>query len=168
MNRHHERAQVWFKGFFLVFQEVSIDITLFEDTVYAILSPSQQSRLRLSEGDQLEFRAALRLDRGRLILDRVHGIEIEKKSTAKHWTVAEARQALLLGKVFEYQYEKCLNCPYGSLVDIQESDFPSPGQKRRKLFCLKGESDPKYCIVQAKEFFPRVDFCMDEGSLLMN
>jgi len=159
---------VWFKGFLLVFQEVFIDLTFFEDTVYTILSSSQQSRLRLSEGDRLEFRAALRLDWGRLILDRVHGIEIEEKSTAKHWTVAEARQALLLGKVFEYQYEKCLNCPHGSLVDIRESDFSSPGQKRRKLFCLKGVSDPKYCIVQAEEKLSQVDCCMDEGALLMS
>jgi len=97
MNRHHERAQVWFQESFLVFQEVFIDITLFEDTVYAILSPSQQS-LGVNKGDQLEFRVALRLDRGRLILDRVYGIEIEKKSTAKHWIVAETRQALLLEK----------------------------------------------------------------------
>jgi len=103
-----------------------------------ILSSSQQSRLRLNEGDRLEFRVALRLDRGRLILDRVHGIEIEGKSTAKHWTVAEARQALLLGKVFEYQYEKCLNCSHGSLVDIQESDFLSPGQEKKIILSESG------------------------------
>ena len=168
MNRQHERSQLCFKGFLIVFQEIFIGLTLFEDTVYAILSSSQQSRLRLSEGDRLEFRAALRLDRGRVVLDRVHGVEIEEKSTAKHWTIAEARKALFSGKVFEYQYEKCLNCPYGSLVDIQESDFPSNGQKRRKLFCLKGESDPKYCIVQAKEKLSQVDCCMDDGVLLMS
>ena len=101
MHRQYERAKVWFKGFLLAFQEVFIDLTLFEDTVYAILSSSQQSRFRLSEGDRLEFRAALRLDRGRLVLDRVRGIEIEEKSTGEHWTVAEAKKVLLSGKVFD-------------------------------------------------------------------
>ena len=168
MNQYHGRSHLSFKGFLLVFQEVFIGLTLFEDTVYAVLSPSQQSRLRLGEGDRLEFRATLRLDRGRMILDRVHGIEIEEKSTAKNWTIAEAKQALLLGKICEYQYEKCLNCPHGSLVDIKESEFPSNGQKRRKLLCLKGVSDPKYCIVQAEEKLFQEDYCQGEGTLLIN
>jgi hypothetical protein len=164
VNCHHGRSQVSFKGFLLIFQELFIDLTLFEDTAYALLSPSQQSRLHLSDGDRLDFRAILRLNRGRLILDRVHGVEIEEKAGTESWTVTEAKQALLCGHVHDHQYEKCLNCLYGCLIDVNEAEIPSlPDHKRRKLFCLKGVPDPTYCIVQAREELHQVDYCQSEG-----
>jgi hypothetical protein len=159
LNRHYDRTSLSFKGFLLTFQEGFIDLTHFEDVFFAILSPSQQNRLRLAKGDQLEFRATLRLDRGRIILHRVRGIDIEEKGDTKPWTIADARHALLLGKMHDYQYEKCVRCPYGSLVDIRESLTSLNGNKRRKLLCLKGVSNPKYCIEQASQSLCLTDYC---------
>jgi len=170
MSCHNGRSRLSFQGFLLVFKEGFVDITHFEDTIYAILSPSQQTRFRLGEDDQLDLKATLRLDRGRLILDRVHGVEVEKKGSAKFWTLAEAQQALLAGKILDDQYEKCLNCSYGSLVDVQGSEsLPGGGQKRRNLLCLKGISNPEYCIVQAQEKLHEqekiheIDNCQEAG-----
>ncbi|MGA1841768.1 MAG: hypothetical protein ACMUIU_14180 [bacterium] len=154
LNRHYNRTSLSFKGFLLTFKEGFIGLIDFKDTFFALLSPSQQGRLRLSEGDRLEFRATLRLDRGRIILGRVRGIEIEEKGDAEPWTTIEARKALFLGKMSDHQYEKCIQCPYGSLVDIMEtstSQNKGSGNKRRKLLCLKGISKPKDCIVQASK-----------------
>jgi hypothetical protein len=156
LNRHYDRTSLSFKGFLLAFQEGFIGLTHFKDAFFALLSASQQSRLRLSEGDRLEFRATLSLDRGRIILHRVRGIEIEEKGEAEPWTIFEARKALFLGKMSDHQYEKCIQCPHRSLVDIMEASTSqsvsqSSGHKRRKLLCLKGVSKPKYCIVQASQ-----------------
>jgi hypothetical protein len=162
MSCRNGRSNLSFQGFLLVFKEGFVDLTHFEDTIYAILSRSQQTRFRLGENDQLDMRATLRLDRGRLILDRVHGVEVEKKASVKSWTELEARQALLMGKILDEQYEKCLNCSYGSLVDVQEAEsLPGGDRKRRKLLCLKGISTPEYCIVQAKEILHQIDHCQN-------
>ncbi|MCL6582967.1 MAG: hypothetical protein K6U11_04940 [bacterium] len=162
MNCSHGRTHLALQGFILVFKEGFVDLTPFEDTIYAILSPLQQSRLKLAEGDRLDLKATLHLDRGRLILNHVREVEIESKAGAKFWTLAEARQALLTGKILDDQYEKCLSCPHGSLVDIRETEIVSEGQKRRKLFCLKGILKPEYCIVRSSEEIYRLDHCQDE------
>lgn len=162
MHCSNGHSRLSFQGFILVFKEGFVDLTPFEDTIYAILSPSQQTRLRLGEGDQLEFKAILHLDRGRLIMDRVRAVEIESKAEAQPWTLAEARQALLTGRILDDQYEKCLNCSHGSLVDVSEANTLPDGQKRRKLLCLKGVPGPEYCIVQAREEIYRINYCQDE------
>jgi hypothetical protein len=166
LNRHYDRKSLSFKGFLLTFREGFIGLTDFKDAFFALLSPSQQSRLRLSQGDRLEFRATLRLDRGRIILNRVRGVDIEEKGDAEPWTIFEARKALFIGKMSDHQYEKCIQCPYGSLVDIMEASTSqnasqnTGGHKRRKLLCLKGVSKPKYCIVQAsQELCLADDYC---------
>ena len=168
LNRQYDRTRLSFKGFLVCFQEGFIDITHLQDPFYALLSPSQQSRLRLSKGDRLEFRGTLRLDRGRIILHRVRGIEIEEKGESKAWTVVEARQALYASKMYDCQYEKCIQCPYGSLVDIQESTFSVNGPKKRKLLCLKGVSNPEYCIVQASQKLHPVDSCQSGENFIKN
>jgi hypothetical protein len=165
LNRHYNRNSLSFRGFLLSFQEGFIGLTHLDDIFFAILSPFQQSRLRLTQGDRLEFRAILRLDRGRIILDRVCGIEIEEKSQDKAWTVIEARNALLIGKIWDHQYEKCIQCPYGSLVDVSESPFYINEYRRRKLLCLKGISNPEYCIVQASQNLYQVDYCQSGENL---
>ncbi|MEW5804289.1 MAG: hypothetical protein AB1847_19510 [bacterium] len=162
MSCHNGHSRVSFQGFLVVFEKGFVDLTSFEDTIYAILSPSQQTRFRLGEGDQLDLRAILRIDRGRLVLDHVRAIEVERKVSAKSWTLAEARQVLLTSRILDTQCEKCLNCPHSSLVDVQRSDALPEGQKKRKLLCLKGMSTPEYCIIQAKEKLHQIDHCQNE------
>jgi len=165
MNRYHDRTPVVFQGFLLEFEQGFINYTSFNDTFYALISTSQQSRYKLSAEDKLEFQAILRLDRGRLILDRLRSIEIEEKNGNEPWTIAEAKRALMFGKVIDYQYEKCLHCRHGFLIDVKESEFASNGFRRRKLLCLKGVSQPEYCLVQVKEKFFPVDSCQGGTSL---
>ncbi len=165
MHHQNNRQHLSFKGFLLIFKEAFIDITHFEDTIYAHILPWQQTKLKLAEGDKLEFLAKLRLDRGRIVLDKLHQIEIEEKISTNFFSVAEAKQALIIGKVFDYQWEKCLNCPHGCLVDIKETDFSTNGHKRRKLLCLKGVSHPEHCIIQIKEKLFQLDYCQKDTTL---
>ncbi|MGA1825892.1 MAG: hypothetical protein ACMUIP_14650 [bacterium] len=168
MKPHNKRFNISLKGFLLVFDEGFIDLTHFEDIFFGNLSLWQQSRLRLGKGDRIEFCATLYLDRGRILLDRVRGIDIEEKAEAQYWSVQEAKQALLRCSTLEHQSEKCLNCSHSCLVDIMEpgskdAGHPQKGQKRRQLLCLKGVSAPEYCIEQAYEKLYQVDYCQDEG-----
>lgn len=166
LHRHYDRNSLSVNGFLLTFQEGFIGLTHFEDPFYLLLNPSQQGRLRLGEGDRVEFRATLRLDRGRIILYRLRGMEIEEKGEDEVWTTAAARQALFRGRMYDQQYEKCIQCPYGSLVDIQESSTSLNGRKRRKLFCLKGIENPEYCIVQASQQLFCTDNCLSGENLV--
>lgn len=155
-----------FRGFLLVFHEIFLGLTPFEDTVYALISSSQQAGLRLGEGDQIEFQATLGLDRGRVILNRLHRIEVEKKVSQHFWTEARARQAMLCGSVLACQDEKCLQCPHGCLMDIEEGQETEMEPKRRKLLCLKGIMHPEYCIIQAEEKLSQIDNCQSEEETL--
>ncbi|MGA1792297.1 MAG: hypothetical protein ACMUIM_12485, partial [bacterium] len=93
------------------------------------------------------------------------GMEIEERVGDEAWTVAAARQALFRGRMYDKQYEKCLHCPYGSLVDIQETTTSLNGKKRRNLFCLKGIENPEYCIVQASQQLFCADYCRSGENL---
>lgn len=159
LNHSYGHSALFFKGFMLTFQEGFIGLTHFNDTFYALLGSSQQGRLRLCDGDRLEFRATLRLDRGRIILDRLRGIEIEEKNKAGVWTVERAKKALTIGKIHHTQYEKCIRCPYGALVDVEGDPYPKKENKKRRLFCMEGVSRPEYCIVQASKELVSVDCC---------
>jgi len=94
MAPHNQRFNLLLKGFLILFKEGFIDLTFFEDSFYAILSPLQQNRFQLGEGDKIEIRATLRIDRGRLILHRVRRVEVEEKTSLTFWTIREAKEAL--------------------------------------------------------------------------
>ncbi|MGA1845017.1 MAG: hypothetical protein ACMUIS_10695 [bacterium] len=167
VNHRYDRNRLSLQGFLLTFREGFIGLTHCEDTFYALVSPSLQGRLRLSRGDRIEFRGTLRLDRGRFILHHLRGIEVEERGEGDAWTIAGARQAQFRGTMYDQQYEKCIQCPYGALVDIQETALsPGNGSRRRKLLCLKGIENPEYCIVQASQRLFCADSCQSGEHLV--
>jgi len=167
VNNRYDRNRLSLQGFLLTFREGFIGLTHCEDVFYALVSPAQQGRLRLGGGDRIEFRGTLRLDRGRIILHHLRGIEVEEKGDDEAWTIVGARQARFLGRMYDHQYERCVHCPYGSLVDIQETSLsPGKGGRRRKLLCLKGIENPEYCIVQASQQLFCADSCQSGEHLI--
>ena len=77
---------------------------------------------------------------GRIILSRLNRIDIEEKADNETWTESKARLAKKTGTIIPVQYEKCLNCDKGSLLDVI-----SDSKIQRMLFCLEGIKDPEYC-----------------------
>ena len=108
-------------------------------------------------GDKLNFYAHIREVRGRILLFKLHRIDIEEKADNEIWTESKAQLAHKTGTIIPMQYDKCLNCDMGSLVDT--SADPT---KQRMLLCLEGIKDPQYCTYTISKLL-LMDRCAKEG-----
>jgi hypothetical protein len=137
---HHRDNQLSFDGFLVNFKEGYINLDHFNDFVYAKISSRMQHRYNFCKGDKLYFYGRLSEKDGRIILSRLNRIDIEEKADNETWTESKARLAKKTGAIIPVQYEKCLNCDKGSLLDVI-----SDSKIQRMLFCLEGIKDPEYC-----------------------
>ena len=133
--------QVSFDGFLMNFKGGYINLDYFDDLIYAKTNSAVQHRLKLCKGDKLNFRAQVKEERGRIVLVRIRGIDIEEKAADDIWTESRAQLAKRTGTIIPRHYDKCLNCDKGSLLDII-----TDAKKQRMLLCLEGIKDPDYCI----------------------
>jgi len=129
-----------FKGFLINFKSGHINRDHFDDMVYLTISSSMQHRYNFCRGDKIDFYARLNETYGRIVLSRINRITIEEKADLEPWTESKAQLAKKTGTIIPFQYEKCLNCDRGSLLDIS-----SDSKIHRILFCLEGIRDPHYC-----------------------
>jgi hypothetical protein len=141
-------SYVAFQGFLLNFAEVYLDLVHWRDFCFVTLGKEMQSLHRFRKGDQVSFRAKVRIDWGRLVLFRVRAVEMESKAEGEFWTESKARLARRLGASFPDQPERCLACERGALLDVVEATERSE-RKDRRLFCLEGFSDPGLCSLRA-------------------
>ena len=137
---HHRDNQLSFDGFLVNFKEGYINLDHFNDFVYAKIGSRMQHRYNFCKGDKLNFYGRLSEKDGRIILSRLNRIDIEEKADNETWTESKARLAKKTGTIIPVQYEKCLNCDKGSLLDVI-----SDSKIQRMLFCLEGIKDPEYC-----------------------
>jgi len=138
---HHRDNQLSFDGFLVNFKEGYINLDHFNDFAYAKISSRMQHRYNFCKGDKLNFYGRLGEKDGRIILSRLNRIDIEEKADNETWTESKARLAKKTGVIIPVQYEKCLNCDKGSLLDVI-----SDSTIQRMLFCLEGIKDPEYCV----------------------
>lgn len=137
-----------FKGFILVFKEIFLDRLHFEDPVYGLISADRLKQLDLGSGTCLEGVADLKLDHGRLILSRFRRTEVLRKGIPLDWNDSFTQLAREIATEFAVQPEDCLQCPYGSLVDVEyHKDHHT--YSNRRLICLKGIADYRSCYVRA-------------------
>ena len=134
-------GRVSFDGFLLNFSGGYINLDYFDDSVYAKIGSAAQSRLKLCTGDKLTFRAQVKEERGRIVLVRARGIEIDEKASGDIWTESRAQLAKSTGTVIPRYYEKCISCDRGSLLDVVSTD-----KMQRMMLCLEGIQDPEYCV----------------------
>ncbi len=140
-------------GFLLNFSGGHINLDYFDDSIYVKLSSSAQHRLKLGKGDRVNFRALVKEERGRIVLVRVRGIDIEEKAAEEIWTVSRAQLARRTATIISGHHERCLNCDRGSLLDIIGGD-----KKQRMMLCLEGIRDPDYCMYSVSQLL-MVDRC---------
>jgi hypothetical protein len=134
-----------FPGFLISFKEGYLDRVFFKDHIFVTISKRTQQNLKFARGDEVEFKARLRIDRGRIVLERIRYVEFLHKEEATSWTLSQALVAKNTGKEFDCQPEKCMMCENGCLVDIVEKTDRSPNT-RRHLFCLIGIENPEECM----------------------
>ena len=144
-----KNSKLRFKGFLLTFINGFFNITRFEDPVYAVIPPFIQQRFNFVPGDKIEFLARLFIDKGRLVLKRLRRIEIDEKGDGFLWTTDAVRVVKVTGKMHTTQDEKCLICPMGCLIDVEEIGKDGKIKLYRRLFCLEGHEDPYTCGVPA-------------------
>ena len=140
-NNEHRKNQLSFDGFLITFKGGFINLDHFDDFVYAKVSSRMQHRYKFCTGDKLNFYARIQAQRGRILLFRLNRIDIEEKKDGEIWTESKAQLAHRTGTIINMQYDKCLNCEKGSLIDSSTGS-----KKQRLLLCLEGMNDPHHCI----------------------
>lgn len=148
IDRHHARLRL--EGYLLSTRSGFIGIEPFEDPFYAIISPSQQERLALAPGDELDARGAFVLDRGRVLFPHLRSVEVTQRSGTPAWSNSRALVAKQNARPLPRQNHKCLRCPEGALVDLVDRSGREP-RSRRELICLQGIASAGSCYFQTME-----------------
>lgn len=139
-----------FKGFLLSFKQGFIDRVFLDDYLYALVSTKSHEKNRFAAGDKLDFLARLRVDHGRIVLDRIRRVEFDEKADNPSWDFGQAIVAKNVGTELDCQPEKCLRCEKGCLLDVVEK-IGSKDKISRHLFCLAGTEDPEVCFYDLKK-----------------
>jgi len=156
---HQQSSHLNLRGYFIHFDEAFIDTVHWEDHCYALIYPDQQERFQFAAGDEVEFRARIELDQGRLIFKKINSIEFLDRSHQPTWTKSQALVVKHTTISFDRQPTKCLQCDQGVLVDVIDKSLPQ-WEHSRELFCLKSFPDPALCYYKVeKKLIEEIDHC---------
>lgn len=144
------RQSMFFKGFLLSFKQGFVNRVFFDDYIYASVSTKSHEKNKFAQGDKVDFLARLRVDHGRIVLDKIRRIEFTEKRDAPSWDFSQAIVAKNVGTELDCQPEKCLRCEKGCLLDVVERG-ESKDKISRHLFCLAGTEDPEVCFYDLKK-----------------
>ena len=150
-----DHGRVRLSGYLLNMEEGFIDREFFQDPFFAITSPGQQEQYKFAPGDEVEARATIKMDRGRLLLTRLRSVHFESRSSLPTWNNSKALVAKAAASYFPRQATGCLLCPHGALVDVTET-VRNQVVQRRDLYCLAGMPDQTECYLYALH---KVDLC---------
>ena len=142
--------KLYLRGYLANFSGCFLGRDRLDDYVYLRLSPGLQERVRLARGDELEFEAALTLDEGRLVLEHPRRFEFsvrgpEPFDPRRDGALVDLHSAASLDR----QYERCINCERGRLVDVVERGIDGDRFLHRELYCLEGVENPGECCYSA-------------------
>ncbi len=140
----HRRPRIIFKGFLLNFLDGSINNRLVDDFMYMPISARAQARYRFGKGDALFCRGVFGLKEGSAVIGQCRGIDVLQRGEPCFWTESRAHVARQTGTLLPQQSEACHQCERGVLLSCE----PPSGKKkgpRRRMFCLEGVGDPRWC-----------------------
>jgi hypothetical protein len=130
------------RGFLVSFNNGYIDNQIFDDRFYLSVSQLTQSKLKIKQGDEIEFHGRLNIDKGRFKFIKSRNFQFYNRGAGNDTTQSEI---IVASKTFTIQHnqpKKCLNCKKGLLVDVI-SQKPGP---RRKVICLNNVNNHKSCL----------------------
>lgn len=133
-----------FAGFLLIFKDIFIGKDHLEDHVYAQVSPKTYASLKIGRGDRLSARATLKMDRGRLVFQKLRRIDIEMRGEPPMWDESRALVARETATQQQTQPDGCVQCPFGALVDVEQVNN-GQSKRYRQLYCLQGVIDYRVC-----------------------
>lgn len=139
-------STIKFLGYLLVFKKIFIGYTLFESSVYVRISKKVMDEYQFKPKMRIEFLGEIREDKGRLIIHKPGRFECLNKGWGRIITPDEALVAIKTASPLKVQFDKCLNCRWGSLVDVIDKSERNEN-KYRSLYCLKNIQDPNGCYL---------------------
>lgn len=143
----NKKGKICHKGFIVSFTGGYIDKDFLDDYLYLILYKNKYNILKLSEGNELEFKARLSLNSGRIILKNPRNITISNKQYRDARKNEEISIPFISGRTFEIQLEKCFICKKGFLIDVIDEDLK---KRYKRIFCSMGIAEPEDCYYFAK------------------
>ncbi|UCE65736.1 MAG: hypothetical protein JSU85_12865 [Candidatus Zixiibacteriota bacterium] len=144
------QGRVYMDGFYISFDSGYFDNNLFDDKIYLRVNGRFLCRTEATPGDDLEFDAIFTEDRGRIILRNPKKIEMTKNGGKECINISRAQVARATGKIIVGSIEKCEDCSYCSLIDIEDRSRKEISHYRR-FYCLRGISDSDNCPARIEE-----------------
>jgi len=143
------RKSLRMEEYFVSFPGGFIGRDFFADRLYMRISGGFLNKTELAPGDEIECDAIFGGDRGRVILRNPRRIELAGNGGRQALNPSRALVGRATGKIIEGSIERCGDCHYCTLVDIE--DFRK--QKTisyRRFYCLRGITDPEHCPVRLR------------------
>ena len=141
LHKINDIASVRFSGFLIRFQTGYIDNVPFEDPFYLRISALTQQQLAIRQGDEMDFKAQLEIDRGRFRFIKSGSFFFYNRGTSDHPQKKDILERIRCSIIHTKQNPGCLSCRNGVLADIKGDTYgPS-----RALVCLEGVSIPAHC-----------------------
>lgn len=150
MTIENGSRRVAMDGFYVSFDNGYFGNDYFDDKVYLRINGRFLCRTELSPGDGLEFDAMFSEDRGRIILKNPRNLEIAGNGGTRSITASRAQVARATGKIIAGSVEKCTDCVYCSLIDVEDRSRKETTRYRR-FFCLRGISNSENCPARIEE-----------------
>ena len=140
------RSSIRMNGFLITFDNGHIGYDLFDDTIYLKTSVSFLIKWQPAPVDDIELRAVIKNDRGRIVLIKPRHIEIMRHGGQPVIDYSKALVGRATGKTVKDDISLCRNCPFGSLLDVEQI-YPKLNHYRR-FYCLRGVEYSKGCMVR--------------------
>jgi len=156
MIRDNNRSSVRLNGFIISFDSGHIGYDLLDDPLYLRVGSTFLARWRPAPGDQLDCRAILTIERGRMVLSKATGVEISRGGSEPLADFSKALVGRATGRIVQDDIRLCRYCPYGSLLDV--CDIRPKENHYRRFYCLKGIEYAESCPI-------RLSRLLDEAKL---
>lgn len=133
-------------GFLITFASGHIREDLFDDVLYLKVGARFLARWQPAPGDEIDCITVLNNDRGRIVITQPRRIEINRGGGSPIIDYSKALVGKTTGAIVKDDIERCHNCPYGAMLDIEEI---SPKQNSyRRFYCLRGIEYSRDCLVR--------------------
>jgi hypothetical protein len=142
-------------GFLIKFDRAHIGYDLFDDPLYLRVGSTFLERHNPAPGDDIEFEAELKNDRGRIVLIKPSRVELTANGNTPLFDYSKALVGKTTGAVVLDDIRLCRDCPYGALLDIQQIN-PRPNNYRR-FYCLQGVEYAYTCPIRLRRILYKLN-----------
>lgn len=151
----NNRISTRMTGFLIKFESGHIGYDLFDDVIYLRIGNTFMHRHKPAPGDEIEFEAELKNDRGRMVMIKPTHVEIVKNGAEQVIDYSKALVGKTAGAVVTDDTRLCRECPYGALLDVH---IIQPKENRfRRFYCLRGVEHASTCPIRLEKILNQLD-----------